>query len=90
MSTKEKNKKVKKSGEEKIMEWFGEWSKRRIEKWGKMTKMWFLIVVTMMFLGLLNPAPLMTVIVYYMFGAVTTLWLIRVAEDEKLTIGKKK
>ena len=80
----------KKPEEEKIVEWFGEWFRRRNEKWSKRTKIWFVIMVSFMFVSLLNPASILVIFVYYTFGAVTTLWLIHVTSDEKLTIRKEQ
>jgi len=80
----------KKPEEEKIAEWFSEWIRRRNENWGKRTRLWFIIMISFMFLSLLNPASIMVIIVYYIFGVTTTLWLVHVTNDEKLTIRKKK
>jgi len=80
----------KKPEEEKIVEWFGEWIRCRNEKWSRRTKLWFVIVLAIAFLAYLNPASTIVVLIYYMFGAVTTLWLVHVTGDEKLTVRKKK
>ena len=80
----------KKPEEEKIFEWFGEWLRRRNEKWSKRTKLWFVIMMSFIFFSLFNPVSTVVIIVYYMFGVSTTLWLVHITSDEKLTIRKKK
>jgi len=80
----------KKPEEEKIAEWFGEWIRRRNENWGKRTKVWFGIVIIFTILSFFNPASTMVIIIYFLFGAAVTLWLVHITNDEKLTIRKKK
>lgn len=87
----------KKPEEEKIFEWFEEWLRCRNEKWSKNTKIWFVvtlsfIVVTLSFMFLSSFIPVFTIatVVYYMFGVATTLFVIHVTNDEKLTNRKKK
>ena len=80
----------KKPEEEKIFEWFGEWLRRRNEKWCKRTKIWFGVTAIFAILGYFNPATTMVIIVYFLFGAATTLWLVHLTSDEKFTNRKKK
>ena len=61
-----------------------EYIRRRRQKWQWGTKFWFIMVISSSFLSLLNPANTIVVMVYFLLGVSTAMWLSRVVKDERV------